>query len=75
MITNKQGIAIFVAGVGLLLVAFWAGLSVIKQDTATDTSTANQNAKASYANRAAAVTNSNAPTREQPAAEAARYVV
>lgn len=67
--TNKQVIAIFVAGVALLLGAFWAGLSVIKQDA----STANQNAKAGSANQRAGGATSN--TREQPGAEGARYVV
>ena len=32
-VTNKQVIAIFIVGLLLLLVAFWAGLSVVKQDT------------------------------------------
>src|SRR5262245_41873998 len=31
---NKQVIAIFIVGIALLLGAFWAGLSVIKQDSA-----------------------------------------
>lgn len=71
--TNKQVIAIFVTGVALLLGAFWAGLSVMKQDAVSDASTANQNSRAaSPAQRAA---NSNTQTREQPAPEAARYVV
>jgi hypothetical protein len=38
--SNKQVIAIFIIGVGLLLGAFWAGLYVVKQDTAAN---ANQN--------------------------------
>ncbi len=71
--TNKQVIAIFVAGVALLLGAFWAGLSVIKQDATSDASTANQNAKAGSTNQRAGGATSN--TREQPAAEGARYVV
>ena len=72
--TNKQVIAVFVAGVALLLAAFWAGLSVIKQDATSDASTANQNAKAGPANQSAG--NAATPnTREQPAAESARYVV
>src|SRR5262244_2631737 len=39
--SNKQVIALFIIGVGLLLGAFWAGLYVVKQDTTTNT---NQNA-------------------------------
>ena len=73
--TNKQVIAIFVAGVVLLLGAFWAGLLVIKKDPASDASTANQNAKAGSSNQRAAAANANAQTREQPAGEGARYVV
>ena len=71
--TNKQVIAIFIAGVALLLGAFWGGLSVIKRDATTDASTANQNAKAASPNQRAAAATSN--PREQPAAEVARYVV
>jgi cell division septation protein DedD len=32
--SNKQVIAIFIVGTGLLLAAFWAGLYVVKQGTA-----------------------------------------
>ena len=32
-VNNKQVIAGFVLGIALLLVAFWAGLNVVKQDT------------------------------------------
>jgi len=35
--TNKQVIAIFIIGVGLLLGAFWAGLYVVKQNTDANT--------------------------------------
>jgi DedD protein len=72
--TNKQVIAVFVAGVALLLAAFWAGLSVIKQDATSDASTANQNAKAGLANQSA-VAAATPNTREPPAPESARYVV
>ena len=41
--SNKQVIAIFIIGVGLLLGAFWAGLYVVKQDTTVST---NQNHQA-----------------------------
>lgn len=45
--SNKQVIAIFIIGVGLLLGAFWAGLYVVKQDTANanQNRTANQNSQ------------------------------
>ena len=36
--SNKQVIAIFIMGVGLLLGAFWAGLYVVKQSNDADTS-------------------------------------
>ena len=71
--TNKQVIAIFIAGIALLLGAFWAGLSVIKRDATTDANTANQNARADSASQRAAGATSN--TREQTAAESGRYVV
>lgn len=35
--SNKQVIAIFIIGVGLLLGAFWAGLYVVKQNTGANT--------------------------------------
>ena len=38
--SNKQVIAIFIIGVGLLLGAFWAGLYVVKQDTDANTNQA-----------------------------------
>ena len=44
--SNKQVIAIFIIGVGLLLGAFWAGLYVVKQDSganANQSRPANQN--------------------------------
>jgi cell division septation protein DedD len=71
--TNKQVIAVFVGGVVLLLGAFWAGLSVIKRDPASDASTANQNGRTASTNQRAA--NANSGTREQPGTENARYVV
>ena len=71
--TNKQVIAIFVAGVALLLGAFWAGLLVTRQDAVTDASTASQNSRTASAGQRAS--NANAQSREQPAAEDARYVV
>ena len=46
--SNKQVIAIFIIGVGLLLGAFWAGLYVVKQDSsgaANQNRAANQNSR------------------------------
>ena len=44
--SNKQVIAIFIIGVGLLLGAFWAGLYVVKQDTDANTNQALSTARA-----------------------------
>jgi cell division septation protein DedD len=60
---NKQVVAIFIIGVALLLGAFWAGLYVVKQDTAPNANqpAANQNAPGNAAaNQSAA--NQNAQT-------------
>lgn len=69
---NKQVVAIFIIGVALLLGAFWAGLYVVKQDTAPNTNqrASNQNTPGnSSASQPAA--NQNA----QPATGNERYVV
>jgi len=69
---NKQVVAIFIIGVALLLGAFWAGLYVVKQDTAPNANqpAANQNASGnSSANQPAA--NQNA----QPSTGNERYIV
>ena len=79
--SNKQVIAIFIIGVGLLLGAFWAGLYVVKQDTganANNSRAANQNSQSnSSANLSSAskpaFANSN--TQQQPASSDARYIV
>ena len=50
--SNKQVVAIFVVGIALLLGAFWAGLYVVKQDTAPSANTntsGNQNQAAKQA--------------------------
>jgi len=39
--SNKQVIAIFILGIALLLVAFWAGLNIIKQDSSASINQAN----------------------------------
>ncbi|MEK6288919.1 MAG: SPOR domain-containing protein [Acidobacteriota bacterium] len=79
--SNKQVIAIFIIGVGLLLGAFWAGLFVVKQDTtanANNSRTTNQNVPgASSANQASAVkpAPANSNTQPQQTSSDARYIV
>jgi cell division septation protein DedD len=76
--SNKQVIAIFIIGVGLLLGAFWAGLYVVKQDS---TANANQSRSANQNSRAAGGANqnsqpaSNANIQSQPGGSDARYIV
>lgn len=69
--TNKQVVAIFIIGIGLLLGAFWAGLYVVKQDTASN-SNQSHNSNQSSQNQ-----NSQTATRPAPpqATNDARYVV
>lgn len=66
--SNKQVIAIFIIGVGLLLGAFWAGLYVVKQDTAANT---NQSGAAAPGKQPS--TNANTPG--QAADNSSQYVV
>ena len=69
---NKQVVAIFIIGVALLLGAFWAGLYVVKQDTAPNANqpAANQNAPGNLsANQNASNQNAPPPTGNE------RYVV
>ena len=78
--SNKQVIAIFIIGVGLLLGAFWAGLYVVKQDsgpTANQNRAGNQNSRnASSANQnSAGQTSANSNTQPPPASSDARYIV
>lgn len=73
--SNKQVIAIFIIGVGLLLGAFWAGLYVVKQDTTANT---NQPGTAIRGGQTAAPgkqpsTNANIPG--QAAENSGQYVV
>jgi cell division protein FtsN len=63
---NRQVIAIFIVGIALLLVAFWAGLSVVKDDD--QTASANQGAQPAPKQAAS-------EPREQPPDGEARYVV
>ncbi len=79
--SNKQVIALFIIGVGLLLGAFWAGLYVVKEDTganANNTRAANQNSpNSSSGNQSSASkpASANANTPSQPASSDARYIV
>jgi cell division septation protein DedD len=43
--SNKQVTAIFIGGIALLLGAFWAGLKVVKQDSAADANQASARAR------------------------------
>ena len=71
--SNKQVIAIFIIGVGLLLGAFWAGLYVVKQDTATNTNQIGASVKTAQATVKQATANANTPA---PAADtSSQYVV
>jgi len=77
--SNKQVIAIFIIGVGLLLGAFWAGLYVVKQDTAANANqsrAANQNAQNqnSQAARSTPPNLTTQPPQPQPSSDT-RYVV
>jgi cell division septation protein DedD len=79
--SNKQVIAIFIIGVGLLLGAFWAGLYVVKQDTtanANNNSIANQNSQGvgsvSQTSPPRPPT-ANANAQPQQASSDARYIV
>src|SRR5437588_7561470 len=75
--SNKQVIAIFIIGVGLLLGAFWAGLYVVKQDSTTNSNqsrSANQNSRAATANQnASAASNTNVQSPQQGGET--RYIV
>lgn len=76
--SNKQVIAIFIIGVGLLLGAFWAGLYVVKQDTATNANVsrpANQNAQNQNSQVAKPAASSLATQPPQQASSDARYIV
>jgi flagellar basal body-associated protein FliL len=75
--SHKQVIAIFIIGVGLLLGAFWAGLYVVRQDTAANT---NQSGAAARGGQPAAPgkqasTNTNTNTSTQAAENSSQYVV
>ena len=78
--SNKQVIAIFIIGVGLLLGAFWAGLYVVKQDsspTANQNRAANQNARNPGSANQNSADHSSPNTTPQPpqGSSDARYIV
>jgi len=78
--SNKQVIAIFIIGVGLLLGAFWAGLYVVKQDTSSTSNAnrvpaANQSSQTSSANQAGKPAPAAANAQPQQASSDARYIV
>lgn len=74
--SNKQVIAIFIIGVGLLLGAFWAGLYVVKQDTTnSNQGRANQNSLAQNSQAAAKSAVSNLTSQPPQASTDARYIV
>jgi cell division septation protein DedD len=71
--SNKQVIAIFIIGVGLLLGAFWAGLYVVKQDAAANANQSGTAVRTGQAQAKPASANTNT-TPAQPA-ESSQYVV
>ena len=75
--SNKQVIAIFIIGVGLLLGAFWAGLYVVKQDGGGSSNAnrpANQNAQNQNAQTAKPAPSNLTPQPPQASSDA-RYIV
>jgi cell division protein FtsN len=79
--SNKQVIAVFIIGIGLLLGAFWAGLHVVRQDTTAKVNqnqVANQNSQGNSAGTptpASKPATANANTQQQQAPGDARYIV
>lgn len=83
--SNKQVIAIFITGVGLLLAAFWAGLFTVKQDLPASVSSSsatpqNAGAPANQSNRqsaggAAASGNGSLTTNPPGGSDDGRYIV
>lgn len=75
--SNKQVTAIFIVGVALLLGAFWAGLKVVKQSSATDVNQASAPARNAQGNVSTQPPQS--PGSGSPAAQAgsgdARFIV
>lgn len=73
--SNKQVIAIFIIGVGLLLGAFWAGLYVVKQNTDANTNKPQSTAGGAAETAAAGKLSANANTAGQAADNNSQYVV
>jgi cell division protein FtsN len=80
--SNKQVIAIFMIGIGLLLGAFWAGLHVVKQDASANpnqghiSQSATSNTAGTQAAARTASVNANTQPQAQPAsATDTRYIV
>jgi len=73
--SNKQVIAIFIIGVGLLLGAFWAGLYVVKQNTVTNTNQSPDSARGAQTAAPAKQPSNNTSTPGQAADNSSQYVV
>ena len=63
--SNKQVIAIFIVGTGLLLAMFWIGLSVVKRDRAAPTDQASAAARGDQTSRPPEKVSTAAGPREQ----------
>ena len=73
--SNKQVIAIFIIGVGLLLGVFWAGLYVVKQDTDANTNQTSSAARAAQPATVAKQSSANANATAPPTDNTSQYVV
>ena len=73
--SNKQVIAIFIIGVGLLLGAFWAGLYVVKQNADANSNQAPAPARGAQPATAAKQISANSNTLGQPTDNTTQYVV
>ena len=73
--SNKQVIAIFIIGVGLLLGAFWAGLYVVKQNTAANTNQSGAAARGGQPPASGKQPSTNTNTSGQAAESSSQYVV
>ena len=73
--SNKQVIAIFIIGVGLLLGAFWAGLYVVKQNAGVNTNQSPDAARGAQTAAAAKQPSNNTNTPGPAADNNNQYVV
>jgi cell division septation protein DedD len=73
--SNKQVIAIFIIGVGLLLGAFWAGLYVVKQNAGVNTNQSPDSARGAQTAAAAKQPSNNTNTPGPAADNNNQYVV